>query len=102
MVVTKSDQTDFKALPTEFTPTGEEETRSPVFQRDVALSPDTRQFYGEVFREPEERVAYCAIVTLDDGRSTGYVFDDTPKRGFIALSIDIWQDTDILVSQDFV
>jgi hypothetical protein len=102
VVVTKSDQTDFKALPKEFTPTGEEETRSPVFQRDVALSPDARQFYEEVFREPEERVAYRAIVTLDDGRSTGYVFDDTPKSGFIALSIEIWQDTDILVSQEFV
>jgi hypothetical protein len=102
VIVTESDQTDFDALPEEFTPTGEKEPRSPVFQRDVALSPDTRQFYEEVFPEPEERVAYRAIVTLDDGASTGYLFDDTPKGGFAALDIDIPQDTEIIVSKGVV
>ena len=97
--VVELDEADHDALPRAITPTTPVEARSPVFRTQVQLSPDARRYYRDVFPAPDDRVAYRATVTLEDGTVTGYDFGNYPHSGFIALSVRISDEYGIVVGK---
>lgn len=101
VVVTEQEDSNYENLPTEFTPTTSSDSRSPLFQTQVRISPDSDRSYQEVFPVPEKRVAYRAVITLNDGTATGYMFENYPHSGFINLGIDIWPGPDIIVGSSY-
>ena len=97
--VVELDEADHDALPRAITPTTPVEARSPVFRTRVQLSPDARRYYRDVFPAPDDRVAYRATVTLEDGTTAGYDFGNYPHSGFIALSVRISDEYGIIVGK---
>ena len=97
--VVELDEADHDALPRAITPTTPVEARSPVFRTQVQLSPDARRYYRDVFPAPDDRVAYRATVTLEDGTIAGYEFGNYPHSGFLALSVRISDEYGIIVGK---